>query len=427
MSWPSPSIPHLMKADNPLGRTINSDEASWLASFLLIGCLIGNLFCAAVAIQFGRKLTMIALGAFLFLSYLTLAFAKVIVLFYLARIVAGFAVGGLFSIVPIFIGEISEVRNRGILITSYGLFMTTGMLFTYCVGPYTSIMVFNLICAVFPVVFICLFFTMVPETPTYLFKINNEAEARRSLKKLRGSLDATVEKEIEEIKSEIDRNSQGSIRDLIYNRGLMKALGVTLTLVAVQQASGIVVVTSYTQTIFEEAGSTLPAEVSSIITGVFQVIGSFVPPLVVDRWGRRILLITSSLGMMISYFLLGLYFYLEQNTNVDVSPVSWLAVVTMSSWIIFYKVGLSTVPFTLIGEVFPSNVRAYASSFAGLPNWIISFAFTKYFPFMVDGIGMGGSFWIFSAVGLLGAIFSALCVPETQRKTFEEIQIMYDK
>lgn len=425
MSWPSPMIPHLMKPDNPLGRSITSNEASWLASFLLIGCLIGNLFCAAVAKYFGRKLTLIALAAFLFISYLTLAFSKIIILYYLARVVAGFAVGGLFSVVPIFIGEISEVHNRGILITSYGCFMTTGMLFTYCVGPYTSIMAFNLICAVFPVVFICLFFTFVPETPAYLLKINKEAEARRSLKKLRGNANETIEKEIEEIKSEIERNSQGSIRDLIYNKGLMKALGVTLTLVALQQSSGIVAVASYTQTIFDEAGSTIPSEVSSMIIGVFQVIGSFVPPLVVDRWGRRILLITSGLGIMISYFLLGLYFYLEQNTEVDVSGISWLPVVTLSSYIITFKIGLSTVPFTLIGEVFPSNVRAYASSLATFPNWIISFVFTKYFPLVVDDIGMGFSFWIFSGFGLLATIFSFLCVPETQRKTFEEIQIMY--
>lgn len=425
MSWPSPTIPKLMNPDNPLGRQITSDEASWLASFLLIGCLIGNLLCAAVAKHFGRKLTLIALSAFLLLSYITLAFAKLIILYYLARVVAGFAVGGLFSVVPIFIGEISEVHNRGILITSYGCFMTAGMLFTYCVGPYTTILVFNLICALFSIIFICLFFVLVPETPAYLLKINKEKEARCSLKKLRGHSEEIIQKEIEEIMSEIQRNSQGSIKDLIYNKGLMKALGVTLILVALQQSSGIVAVASYTQTIFEEAGSSIPSEISSIITGVFQVVGSFVPPFIVDRWGRRILLITSSLGITVSYFLLGLYFYLQQETEVDVSPVSWLPVVTLSLYIITYKIGLSTVPFALIGEVFPSNVRPYASSFATFPNWIIAFVFTKYFPFVVDKIGMGGSFWIFSGFGLLATLFSFFCVLETQRKTFEEIQIMY--
>lgn len=427
MTWSSAILPKLQdeNGENPLGRAITNEEASWIASLPTIGSLLGTLICGILGKVFGRKPNLLIFATFLFIAYVTLIFAKVIALYYLSRLLGGFSIAGLYSIMPVFIGEITEVHNRGILITSSACFMAAGQLFAYSIGPYIGITAFHTLCSIFPAVFLLLFFVFIPETPVYLTSKEKYTEAHKCLKKLRRMSDSKIQKEISEIEKEIENNELGSVKDLIFNKGLMKALGITITLLVLQQFTGIVVVLVYTQTIFDETGSSIPPEIAAIIIGVIQFLFSFVPPLIIDRWGRRILLLSSTSGIVISYIFLGLYFYLQEHTEVDLSPVFWLPVVSLAGYLISFNIGFSTVPYTLIGEVFPSKVRSYASAFSIFPAYVTSFIAAKYFIAAVEQIGMGVSFWIFGVFGFLAGVFSFVFVPETKGKTFQEIQDMF--
>lgn len=354
-------------------------------------------------------------------SFSLLAFAKSIALYYAARLLAGAALGGVFAVVPMFIGEISEVGNRGIFLSSFCLFITAGILISYVIGPYMSMMYFNIICAIFPVIFIVLFTLFIPESPFYLVSVGKHNAAGESLNKLRNKPKKSLEDELDEIKDEINNVSKGSFTDLFRSRGLIKALIISLALVSFQQCSGITIVLFYAQSIFEATGSNISPAACSIIVGAVQFLACFATPLVVESLGRKILLLSSAIGMVVSEVPLGVYFYLKENGG-DVEAISWLPITSLIVYIITYSFGFGPLPWTVMGEIFPSNVKSAASSLTASVCWLLGFVLTKFFASVSKDLSMAGSFWLFAGFCLVAAIFVFTIVPETKGKTFQEIQ-----
>lgn len=425
ISWSSPVIPKLEDEEsldeNPFGSVITDEENSWIGSLLALGAVFGPFPSAIMADKLGRKLTLLILAVPFVISFFVLAFAETIGLFYAARVLAGAALGGVFTVVPMFIGEISEVSNRGMFLSSFCLFITLGILVSYVIGPYMSIMYFNIVCAIFPLLFIAIFLVFIPESPFYLVSADKHSAAEESLKKLRNKPKKALEDELEVIKDEINTSSQGSFLDLFRTRGLIKALIISLALVGFQQLSGINVVLFYAESIFDATGSDIPASTCSIIIGAVQFLASFMTPLVVERLGRKILLLASAVGMLISEVPLGIYFYLKDNGD-DVSAISWLPILSLIVYIITYGFGFGPLPWTVMGELFPSNVKSTASSLTASICWLLGFVLTKFFSSVSEEITMAGSFWLFSGFCLLAVVFVFVSVPETKGKTFQEIQ-----
>lgn len=251
--------------------------------------------------------------------------------FVLNRILQGFGVAATFSVLPVFIGEVSESHNRGFLSCMQGVFLACGLLFSCLVGPYVSIQVskkhnsntkkyiakyfqtFCVVCAVAPTLFIIFFWFFVPESPYYLIAIKDSKAAKESLAKYRGKTPEQVEKELLEITHNVEESfaNKANILDLFRTRGLYKALIISVGLMCLQQFFGINVILSYMQTIFSETGSSISPEISSIILSVVQVFSVVMSALFIDRLGRRILLMVSAIGAFISQTSMGAYFYLK--------------------------------------------------------------------------------------------------------------------
>lgn len=425
LTWSSPILPKLTNEsridENPFGEVITSEQESWIGSLLALGAVFGPFAFGFLADVIGRKYTLLVAAVPILTSYLLLAFSTIIELFFVARFMMGFALGGVFTVIMMYIGEVSELSNRGLLSSAFNCFLVLGLFITYILGAYLSITVFNIICAIVPVVFFAIFLIFIPESPAYLISKNRNELAHENLKKLRVKSDKEIEKELEEMKEEVEKSREGHLRDLFTNKGLLKALTVSVALVAFQQLSGINVVLFYANTIFEASGSTIPSEVSSIIIGGVQFVSSFITPVIVDRLGRKILFIFSAFGMLISETVLGIYFYLSKETDTDVDAVSWLPVVCLVLYIITYNCGFGPLPWTVMGEIFPTNVRSVASATTSSACWLLGFILTKFFGQISDEIGMAGSFWIFAGFCLLAAIFVITYVPETKGKSLAQI------
>ncbi|KAF5279151.1 hypothetical protein FQR65_LT03397 [Abscondita terminalis] len=406
------------------GRLITTEEDSWIGSLLAVGAIVGPLVAGYSSDKLGRKKTLLLFCGVPFLvSFLILAFAKTIVLYYVARFIAGFAVGGVFTVLPNFNSEIAEDSIRGAISSSMNIFVVSGPLFAYIVGPFTSIMVFNLICALIPALFIICFFLIVPESPYYLISVNDSVGAIKSLKQFRSTNDSSVNKEMQHMKLTVEEasNNKAAFTDLFKSRALIKALIIALSLVGFQQFSGINVVLFYSQTVFQATGSSISAEIPPMIIGAVQVGASFVTPLVVDRLGRKLLHLISAVGMLISEVALGLFFYLQEH-NKDVSSISWLPILCLIVYIIFYNLGFGPLPWTVMAEIFPSNIKSIASTATASFCWMLGFVITKFFSTISAEIGMAGSFWLFSGFCLLAIIFVSTFLIETKGKSFQEIQ-----
>lgn len=332
----------------------------------------------------------------------------------------------MFTVLPMFVGEISEDSVRGALGSFMQLFITFGLLFSYGIGPYTTIEHFNLACVAIPLLFLFIFFMYVPESPHYLIGIGDKEAAERALQKLRCS--NNVDKELETIKRNVEESlaNKASFFDIFKSKGLTKALIISLALVTFQQFSGINVILFYTQTIFEATGSTIPPEISTIVTGIVQIIGSFLTPIFVEKKGKRFLLLCSAIGMTISEIVLGIYFYLKEHDK-DVQPIFWLPIVCLVVYMLTYCSGFGPLPWAVMGELFPSNVKSSASTVTASFCWILGFFITKFFANMVDLVGTSGSFWFFSICCVLAGLFVYKILPETSGKSLQEIQEILQK
>lgn len=214
-----------------------------------------------------------------------------------------------------------------------------------------------------------------------------------------------------------------AVFDIFKSKGLTKAFVMSTSLFILQQCSGINIVYYYSQTIFEESGTSLAPEICSIILGVDQFVSSIITSSVIDSVGRKITLIISCIGVAISLVPLGVYEQLKHN-NVDVSNMSYIPVVSLTAFIFLYNTGIGPVPWIMLGEIFPPKVQTAATSIISSLNWILSFLVTKYVEFFLHTIGLGNSCWVFSSCCLLFTIVVKLLVIETKQKSLDEIQNM---
>nr|CAD7427427.1 unnamed protein product [Timema monikensis] len=424
LAWTSPTADELSQTtNNNLTSTLmTQSEWSWVGSLMNIGAALVVLPVGYLIDRIGRKFTMLGLVFPFTAGWFLMVWAKQTVpLYYVGRIITGM-MGGAFSLTaPVYVSEIAESDIRGTLGTYFQLMVTVGILFVYVLGSQVNAFALTLVCGIVPLVFGVVFFFM-PETPLYYIQTGRIDRARDSLQYFRGK-SYNVEPELQVIENVVDtsRAQKLSLRESFNTTAAKKALLVSLGLMVFQQLSGVNAVIFYTSNIFTEAGSDIKPAIATIIVGVIQVIATFISSLCIDKLGRRILLIASDAVMTICSAVLGVFFYLKHNGN-DVSNIGWLPLVSVCLFIVMFSFGFGPIPWLMVGELFPNQIKGTASSIACLLNWFLSFLVTKFFSDMVTAFGIYTTFWIFSAISCLGTIFVFFIVPETKGKSLEEIQ-----
>ncbi|XP_020293165.1 facilitated trehalose transporter Tret1-2 homolog [Pseudomyrmex gracilis] len=425
LGWTSPVLPVLVENGGPLGTKITKDEKTWIGSLVALGPIIGSFIASYLGDRYGRKNTLLFSVAPHLVGWLLVGTARHVAQLYVARIIFGVALGFAFTLVPMYCGEIAETSIRGTLGSFLQLFITIGLLYSYAIGPFVSYEVFCVVCAVLPIVFfVC--FIMMPESPYYLIRQGRRSEAITSLSKLRSKSEAAVENEANDIQESLDEafKERVTVADLFKTRANFKALIYTCALASFQQLTGINFVLFYMQEIFDAAGSSIPSEQATIIIGAVQMLASTVTPGVVDRAGRRILLVFSGIGETISLCALGLYFYLKDVQHADdvVEQISWLPVVALIVFISTYSVGWGPLPWAVMGEMFASNVKAKASGITVSLCWFLAFIITKFSDDMTKSFGNFATFWMFGAFCIVSILFTVLILPETKGKSLKQIQ-----
>ncbi|XP_012287765.1 facilitated trehalose transporter Tret1 [Orussus abietinus] len=427
MGWTSPILPKLVSsevaADNPFGRPISDEEASWIGSLVPLGTVFGAIIAGYLAERLGRKKTLLLCTLPYTIGWILVGTATNIPQLYVARLISGIALAVPFTVLPMYVGEIAETSIRGVLGSFLQLFITIGFLFSYAIGPYVSYVVLCYSCATIPLIFFLCFLPM-PESPYYLLSKGRKEDALQNLARLRGKTVQGVQKEADEMQAIVEEafRNEASMADLFTVKANFKALLFTCALVAFQQFSGIDVMLFYTEEIFISAHSTIPSSISTIVIGVVQVAASVVTPFVVDRLGRRILLVFSGVGETITLGALGLFFYLMEVSKMDTSSISWLPIGCLMVFISTYSVGWGPLPWAVMGEMFASDVKSKASSITVCICWFIAFIITKFFSNVKVAFGSHTAFWIFGVCAALSVVFTIFLLPETKGKTLQQIQ-----
>lgn len=430
VTWSSPVIPKLNNAtridENPLGRLISESEGSWLGSLLNVGAAIAPFPTGFSSGKIGRKPTLIIITIPYIVSAFILAFAKNIYLYYFARILGGAALGATFTIVPVYVSEISENDIRGILGAMMNIFVTVGILVSFAIGPFTSVTWYCISCSILPLICLGTLYC-IPESPYFFMGKNKVDEAARILETTRkNTQNEAIQKEIEDIKYFVEIGSQGKFSDLFTLKAARKGLTISCMLMVFQQLSGINAITFYVESLFAESGSHVTPEVSSIIFGAAQAAATFITPFFIDSYGRKTLLFISAIGMVLSETSLGVYFYLKENSE-NVSDLNWMPITCLTVYIATHNLAFAPVPWLIMSEVFPDKVRLIAADVVTCFSWCLSFLMTFLMAPLQNAITIAGTFFFFSAWVVVAIFFVIFYVPETKGRSFQEIQDILNK
>lgn len=343
-------------------------------------------------------------------------------------------------VIPLYNEEIAEVRIRGAVGVSLDIMFNAGILYIYVIGALDSYLWLSISACIIPAIFVITFFWM-PESPMFLVSKGEIAKAETSLRWLRGldnegSLD--IERELNQMKefvnnsllkkkTQVTKNTKCvdlkvSITNLFVKTPTAKAVRIILGLMIFQQLTGIDAVIYYTVDIFNDAGSSLSSSICTIIVGVLQLISTCIPSLIVDRAGRRILLILSELGMAVSLLVLSLHF-ITKNNHVQVLWAGWIPLIAVNIYIISFSVGFGPLPWLIMAELLSNDAKVWVSSVAVCFNWSFTFAVTKLFPVVYHDMGPATTYGGFCFICVLGIAFVTFFLPETKGKSREDIQL----
>lgn len=371
--------------------------------------------------RFGRKIAMLIGGVPISMAWIIIGTAEVVPLLYVARMLCGLTYGLCYTVVPIYLGEIASDRVRGALTIILTIMMKLGVLLAYVIGPYVAFRVLPWINLIAPICFMISIYWL-PETPYYLLSKNNPVQAQANLVRLRGHGEVHAELDMMSTAVMKAKDNNGTFRELLYTRGSRRAVIIILGLASIQILCGSQAIIAYSETIFTKVGSELTPSTITIIFGSVQLVAAGFSASVVDLIGRRPLLLVSVAGTVVCNFLVGLFFYLERQ-GVDIKQLAWLPILAMMVFIICYVVGMATVIFALLGEIFPTNLKSVAGAVYTITSSAFSFGVHKMFQVVSDGVGSDASFWAFALFGLLFMPFIWFMVPETKGKPLDDILV----
>ncbi|XP_074032847.1 facilitated trehalose transporter Tret1 [Leptinotarsa decemlineata] len=417
--WPSPFVPTLQSGQYHF--QISSEEGSWLVVAPLVGAIFGAFVTALIVDRFGRKRLIIFSSLPFVTSWLLIGFADSSTLMFVGRVLAGAADGLSFTAVPMYLGEIADPKIRGLLASLCPVCIVFGILLINIFGAYLALDTVAYIGTIFPILLLVTFSWM-PESPYYLLMHDRTAEARKSLQTFRGVEEVT--EELTRISGAIQEqaDNRGSVFDLVTVKGNRKGLFTTLGLRGIQQLSGTTAIIFYCKTIFKEAEGFISSSLATIIYFSVQLFLSALTSFVVDISGRRPLLIVSTTGTALTLLLNGVFLYLKNCTEVDTSSFDFVPLVALLCFVVVFSVGLQTIPLLVMGEIYPTSVKAIALCFMDIFYSVIVILISKFFHWSNDTYGMHVPFFTFSCCCLLGLVFIVFYVPETKGKTLEDIQ-----
>ncbi|MBU6383672.1 MAG: sugar porter family MFS transporter [Verrucomicrobia bacterium] len=398
-------------------------EQELIVSTLLIGALIGSLAGGLIADSLGRKKTLFATLILFFIGVLTLTIADSFTYFLVGRFISGLAVGIVSMAVPLYIAEMSPPENRGALVSLNQLCVTIGILLAYLVSyAFAAEADWRdmFACAFIPIgiQFVGLFF--IAETPSWLISHHKRADAEEVLEKIQvhhGHHPHLVNERKEE-----DGLTKKRFKALLAPSVRMPFL-IGIGVAVFQSITGINTVIYYAPRIFQLAGftETSTALFATVLVGTINVIVTVIALWLIDRVGRRPLLIAGLIGMAGSLFILGLSFLSQGHAS------GLTAIFAMLIYVGFFAVSLGPVAWLIISEVYPLGVRGRAMGIATFSNWLCNYFVSLTFLTLIQDLGTSGTFWLYAIICLLGLWFVIRLVPETKGKTLEEIQSFWKK
>lgn len=399
---------------------LSDNEWSLIASTSILGALIGLPICGFLSNFISRNLMLISVAVGFIIGMLLTATATSITAFIFGRFIIGISIGiGSFT-APLLISEIAPTKLRGTLILINSIAITSGQALSFLIGYLLhdiSAQSWRIIIWIefIPAIFLLLGMLIVPQSPRWIALKHGIEKAHSVLKLIRHDTNA-ITTELNEIASAIHASKQNTLLKHIFSKHLISVLLIGILLGIFQQFSGISTIMFYGPVIFETSGfSTIKYAIfATFLISLVNLFATFLSMFLVDRFGRRPLLIYSSLITAISLFLIGLAHLLF--------AAKWLTFIFLVIYIISYCIGLGSLFWVVISEIYPLRVRGFCMSLASAAATCANMLVTATFLQIVNAFGLQYAFWIYSFFSILACIYIWYRVPETKGISLELIE-----
>ena len=401
-----------------------------IVSFLLVGAMVGALSGGPLSDRIGRRPTTLLAAIIFGVGAVAVAFAPSVAFIILGRFLLGLGVGLASMIVPLYIAEIAPPDRRGALVSLNQLMITIGILLSYIVGVlFTPIEGWRYMfgVALIPALILGIGMFSLPESPRWLFEHGRSDKAREVLGRSRSPEEVDQElQEMQDIKNQEGNQERVSYAELLAPF-VRPALIIGIGLAIFQQITGINTVIYYAPTILQGVGFSEGGAIAATALGVGVVNVGFtiLAVRIIDRAGRRPLLLIGLVGMTISLALLGTVFA-SGATGDDASVlVGVLATACLALYIASFAISLGPVFWLMISEIYPLRIRGTAMSVASIANWGSNFLVALTFPVLLAALGGATLFWLFAFLGIVAWVFIYFRVPETKNRSLEQIEASF--
>ncbi|MDQ4086424.1 MAG: sugar porter family MFS transporter [Pseudomonadota bacterium] len=407
---------------------------------LLIGCFIGAFLAGRLADLIGRRNVMM-LAAILFLvSALVQGFAGSQIVFVIARVLGGMAVGAASVLSPAYISEVAPASIRGRLTTVQQIMIITGLTAAFVVnyflaagaGESTADYWMGLdawrwmyLMQALPAAVFLVALLFIPESPRYLVSKGRDEKAHSVLTSLFGAQVAGAK--LQEIRDSFSADHRPRLSDIKAPGGGIRPIVWTGIMLAVfQQLVGINVIFYYGATLWQLAGFTEDQSLQiNIVSGAVSIAACFITIAVIDKIGRKPLLLIGSAGMAATLFAMVYAFAngtLDAEGNLQLSSgLGTLALIAANLYVIFFNVSWGPVMWVMLGEMFPNQIRGSALAVAGFAQWFSNYLIAQSFPLMAAGLGLAVSYSFYATCAVISFFLVQRFVRETKGKELEEM------
>ncbi|RWS00578.1 Facilitated trehalose transporter Tret1-like protein [Dinothrombium tinctorium] len=436
LGYSSPALVTMLKSDfdNRSAEIQNKDriaeesDQSAIGSLFTLGALVGALISGPLSNISGRKSALIIYGIPYATGCIIIYLAKDVAFVLIGRVITGVVVGMISTTAPLYVVEISTPKTRGLLGASFQVCITIGIFLMAFLGIFSTEKFgyfftwrYLAIVGIIPSLSMSLLMLGMPESPSWLVHKYGRSSAKpeKALTKLR-TPKSDIDSELDAMHEIASQSKQSSFlsSEQIKRADFWKPCILGIALMFFQQFSGINAVLFFQTQILKRAQVGNP-EVGTAITCFAQIIATVFGAFMMDKLGRRKLLLISGSGHTITLFVLGLYFYLLSKNQ---APTPILPIVCLIVYIVSFSVGYGPIPWLMIPEMTPSYGRGIVGAICSAFNWAFAFVTSFTFNYLVKLLGNSLSFWFYTAICALSCVFVLIFLPETKNKTFEEIQ-----
>ncbi|KAJ6224484.1 hypothetical protein RDWZM_003029 [Blomia tropicalis] len=411
------SIPHIRTIDD--GTQTHPDDLeyeTWMSSCVTLTALIGSLMSGFLTKFIGRRKTLIGMSIPTIIGWALICYAKSFIVIIIGRSITGFCCGVISGTTPGYIADISTPKTRGFLGTSFQIMICFGELYLICFG---TLLEWNQLAymAIIPVIISSVGMVFAPESPITFIERDNEKGALKMLTMIR-TKSSDIDDELKELKERIENkrlNNVGSGIGILKRVDVYNPTIIAILLNAFQQLSGVNAIMFYLTNIFE-GGSSIPSNVAAIMVSGALVGATLLSGFIVDKFGRKVLLLTSGIGHIVTLTIMGVYYkFIEPDCG-------WIPVVCLIVFVIVFSLGFGPIPWMIVGEVTPNEAMPLVSSLGSATNWLCAFIVTKEFKSLIQAINKCGTYWLFSSLSAVSVIYIYFFVPETKQRSIEQMQ-----